>query len=443
MNYNIIRLSGIHYNDAMNEIIERIPSFLTMSYDQQMFALHDNSIMYSNSFSRCMDKLGNKSREIYYDSEILQKNWAEDEGVEYDQDNWLPKILISQIKEYKPDVIHFQGTEANKANLSDFSSVSDVTNLATILKERFPFIRLISMFVGFPCSRERLIGVDILFGGSPAIVRYLEDMDFKSSLIYHGFDDAILAKLNDDKNQDYNFSFLGSSGYTFGQTHQTRYWALMELILRTDIMLWLDERPRSNHKLGSQRNESWKSRSRAAILKKLKNFESERLRSIGSKNYFPAKLRNILKEASVRVEHNTKVDPLLPPIPLHKLFPHRCNEALYGLDMYRALKQSKLTFNIHTDVAGNSVANMRLFEATGVGTCLLSDTRENMPDLFEVDKEVVTYSTIDEAVEKVNYLLENEDVRKEIASAGQRRTLKDHTIFNRYQQIDEVIRSNL
>ena len=86
---------------------------------------------------------------------------------------------------------------------------------------------------------------------------------------------------------------------------------------------------------------------------------------------------------------------------------------------------------------------MRLFEATGVGTCLLSDTRENMPDLFEVDKEVVTYSTIDEAVEKVNYLLENEDVRKEIASAGQRRTLKDHTIFNRYQQIDEVIRSNL
>ena len=443
MNYKILRLAGLHYHDSIKSIFKSNSNFSSLSYDEQLHALYENSVMYSDSFSRNIGMLGNESREIYYDSEILQKKWAEHEGFRYDEDSWAPQILMAQIQRYKPDVIYFQGTEMNKANLSGFSGISDLNNLATILKEWFPFIRLISMFVGFPCSKERLSGVDILFAGSPAIVRYLEDMDFKSTLLYHGFDDAILRKLNDEGNKDYSFSFVGSSGYTFGLTHQTRYWTLMELILRTDLMLWLDERPRSNHKLGPQRNQSWKSRSRSAIVKKIKNYDSKQLRSIALKNYLPAKLRNIAKEALVKVQHNTKVDPLLPPIPLRKLFPHRCNDALYGLDMYRALRRSKLTFNIHTDVTGNSVANMRLFEATGIGTCLLTDTRENMSDLFEVDKEVVTYSSVDEAVEKVNYLLEHEDVRKEIALAGQRRTLNDHTIFNRCEEINEVIQSNL
>ena len=44
---------------------------------------------------------------------------------------------------------------------------------------------------------------------------------------------------------------------------------------------------------------------------------------------------------------------------------------------------------------------------------------------------------MDEAVEKVTYLLDHEDERAEIARAGQKRTLMDHTIFNRCQLIDE------
>ena len=84
-----------------------------------------------------------------------------------------------------------------------------------------------------------------------------------------------------------------------------------------------------------------------------------------------------------------------------------------------------------------------MFEATGVGACLLTDTGHNMPDLFEEDKEVITYRTIDEAVDKVNYLLAHPDEAEQIAKAGQIRTLKDHTIINRCQQIDEVIQKLL
>jgi len=74
---------------------------------------------------------------------------------------------------------------------------------------------------------------------------------------------------------------------------------------------------------------------------------------------------------------------------------------------------------------------------------LLTDTGSNMSDLFEEDKEVVTYRTVDEAVEKVNYLLEHPAEAEQIAKAGQARALKDHTIMNRCLQIDEVIQKLL
>ncbi len=79
----------------------------------------------------------------------------------------------------------------------------------------------------------------------------------------------------------------------------------------------------------------------------------------------------------------------------------------------------------------------------GIGTCLLTDDGKNINDLFEPGKEIITYSSVDEAVEKVTYLLDHEDERAEIARAGQKRTLKDHTIFNRCELIDDEIQSKL
>jgi spore maturation protein CgeB len=86
---------------------------------------------------------------------------------------------------------------------------------------------------------------------------------------------------------------------------------------------------------------------------------------------------------------------------------------------------------------------MRLFETTGVGACLLTDWKENLSELFEPGKEVLTYRSVEECVEKVNYILEHEDERDSIAAAGQRRTLREHTFDNRAARIDEIIRSVL
>ena len=79
---------------------------------------------------------------------------------------------------------------------------------------------------------------------------------------------------------------------------------------------------------------------------------------------------------------------------------------------------------------------MRLFEATGVGTCLISDHGPNISDMFEPDVEIVTYRSVEECIEKVEYLNSRPEERARIAAAGQKRTLTDHSIAKRCATID-------
>ena len=76
-------------------------------------------------------------------------------------------------------------------------------------------------------------------------------------------------------------------------------------------------------------------------------------------------------------------------------------------------------------------------------SCLLTDWKVNLPELYEPDVDVAVYRSVEEAVEKANWLLDHARDREEIARAGMRRTLAAHTFKHRAQQIDEIIREHL
>ncbi len=113
----------------------------------------------------------------------------------------------------------------------------------------------------------------------------------------------------------------------------------------------------------------------------------------------------------------------------------------WGLEMYRALQQSKITLNRHAriDVRGTVQSdwcnNMRMYEATGVGTCLLTEWRPHLADLFEPDREVATYRDTAECAAKIRYYLDHPEERESIARAGQRRTLRDHLYTDRMAEL--------
>ena len=110
--------------------------------------------------------------------------------------------------------------------------------------------------------------------------------------------------------------------------------------------------------------------------------------------------------------------------------------------MYKVLYNSKITVNCHGDLAVYA-ANMRLFEATGVGTLLVTDWKENLHEMFEPGKEVVAYRTPEECAELIRYYLEHDDEREAIACAGQQRTLREHTYYQRMEELVDIVRKYL
>ena len=111
--------------------------------------------------------------------------------------------------------------------------------------------------------------------------------------------------------------------------------------------------------------------------------------------------------------------------------------------MYSVLASSGITFHRGHDVEGTCSSALRIYEATGVGSMLLTDSKQDLDDLFVEGKEYVAYDTVEDAVDKALYYLRNEEERAEIASAGQRRTLADHTLDRRAEQFAEAFENRL
>lgn len=115
----------------------------------------------------------------------------------------------------------------------------------------------------------------------------------------------------------------------------------------------------------------------------------------------------------------------------------------WGLDMYRLLGSAKICVNRHIDVAEGFANNLRLFDASGAGALLVTETARNLGELFEPGREVVTYGAVDELVERIGALLDDDAARADIAAAGQARTLRDHNYAQRVKQLDGELSERL
>jgi spore maturation protein CgeB len=117
--------------------------------------------------------------------------------------------------------------------------------------------------------------------------------------------------------------------------------------------------------------------------------------------------------------------------------------AVWGLEMYEIFHQSLITLNHHIDVADAYAGNGRLFEATGIGTLLVTDWKKNLHEMFEPGREVVAYRSAEECAAMVQYYLEHAEEREAIARAGQQRTLRDHTYYQRMQEFVDIVQQYL
>ena len=78
---------------------------------------------------------------------------------------------------------------------------------------------------------------------------------------------------------------------------------------------------------------------------------------------------------------------------------------------------------------------MRIFDIMACGGFVLAEYSKELGDIFEIGKEVETYSTLDELVLKATYYLDHESEVLEIAERGREAVLKNHTISGRVKHM--------
>lgn len=98
--------------------------------------------------------------------------------------------------------------------------------------------------------------------------------------------------------------------------------------------------------------------------------------------------------------------------------------------------QSKVVLNM----AIKDDINMRVFEALSTGSFLLTNELPTLHHLFEDGVHLVTFKTLDEAVDKARYYLEHDAERERIAEAGYNEFIKKHTYEHRLKTVLEIVK---
>ncbi|MCC6837839.1 MAG: glycosyltransferase [Bacteroidia bacterium] len=406
MSYRFIRVTD-NYPQYIQSYYEKNKQAHLLSYDEQYKAITNHSIEIVSSFGRCLRELGVDAFEIISNDKVLQSTWAKEHGVKENASD--AEIIFEQLKFYRPEIIWLDTTV--------FLNKEWVNRIKSEIKG-------LKLIVGHICAPyNNVIGssfshFDIMFTCTPCFVKEIEEQGGNPYLLYHSFDDQVLKTLETEVNSfpENDFVFTGSLLTGYG-LHKTRI-EYLEEFLRSNINLTIYGNIESQ---------------KTIRMKQLMHYTIKTMLSLGMEGFVDGNsfLRKYKKYADAEINNYSK--RLINSI----------REPVFGLDMFKLLQHSKICFNIHGEIAKVCGGNIRLFEATGAGTCLVTDNKKNMQDLFDVDNEIVVYNNMEECVEKVKWLLDNPVKAAEIAKAGQQRTLKDHTVKKRASELNGLFLERL
>jgi spore maturation protein CgeB len=398
------------YSSYLKDFYENHLQLKGESYLEQKELLDHDAFGWSDFWEKGLAPLGYEVMEIVANAEPLQKCWAKENGIIFDSETWQWQIVYGQIKKFQPTILF----------LEDYSILPSA--LLDELKQNCSSIQLVFSWCGAPYDDASVFKAhDIVLSCIPEMVETFRTLGHRSEHINHAFDPRVLDRLDLKVQPTIDFSFVGQIVRS-NQYHLKREQLLESLVEQVPIYI-----------CSPSSSTSWKGKVKLSLQTMLYQIAQGSVKT-GIPVSSLAKLPKIGNYTTSESKPQALVSPQLRP---------HLHPAVFGLDMFQTLRNSKVALNCHIDISPRSASNMRLFEATGVGTCLITDWKENLTQLFEPGLEIVTYRSAEECAEKVRWLLEHPKERDAIAQAGQVRTLKNHTFARRSIQLDKIIKREL
>ena len=109
-----------------------------------------------------------------------------------------------------------------------------------------------------------------------------------------------------------------------------------------------------------------------------------------------------------------------------------------GTDALKVFYSSKINLNITLRSIASGIP-ARVYDIMSVGGFVMSNWQEEIPELFAEGKEIVTYKTPEELVDKAEYYLRHDDERIRIGINGYRKVKEKHTYEQRLEKIISTI----
>jgi hypothetical protein len=405
----LLRLCTV-YPDYLKSFYGKRPGLAGESFQEQDEAIMYDAFGWADFWKNPLKSMGYETADVVANAESLQRAWAEESGIKQPGKDWLERLALARIEKFKPDILFINDYVTFKRSWID------------TVRSSCPSIKLVLGWCGAPFPDVEVFrGYDAVLSCVPELVETFQHMGHRSYHLNHAFDPKVLDRISGAEKVPHDFTFVGQINRQSG-FHLDREKILLYLAGRTPLTIFsISSRPGpAKHFM--------------AFLRKGVHSMHSGLSRLG----VPEDLLSCIPLVSRGPRYSDH-----PFLPVHPLLGRHLRPGVFGLDMFRVLRDSSVTFNRHLNISVHSSSNMRMFEATGVGTCLLTDHMERTARLFEPDYEVVTYRSAEECAEKALYLLEHPAQRGEIALAGQRRALKDHNYDLRAGDLDRIIKKEL
>ena len=110
-------------------------------------------------------------------------------------------------------------------------------------------------------------------------------------------------------------------------------------------------------------------------------------------------------------------------------------EPIWGNNFYKALINSKMGLNLSRGLPTKYYSSNRIASLMGNGLLTFIDYKTQMNDFFNKN-EIVTYDSIEDLSEKIQYFKKNDKLRKKIASNGRKKYFK---LFNELKMTKYIL----
>jgi len=390
------------YPGAVAAFTARNPGIEDQDAAAQRAAWESFAFGWAGAWGPALAPLGHEFREWWLDLESLARTAARARGAEDARP--IGERIAEEIRAFAPDVL--------------WLDVPDGELLAR-LRSGLPSLRAAVGWVGsavpdVPLWRD----FDLVLSCDAAAVAKLVAQGARAALLHHAFQERVLASLA-SRPPAHDVVFAGQFD-PGAPAHAQREQVLEALLATREVAVFGATAPRGGIAATAMKQAAW---SMAAGL-----------RSVGVPDDAVQKIPGVGRAASWPAPPRGD----LPPRLARALRPPR-----FGLDMYQTLRDSKIALNVQGTGRTHESSNMRLFESTGVGAALLTDAAASLATFFEPGREVITFGTPEECVERATWLLAHDRERVAIAAAGQRRCLAAHTFALRAPRLVELLGSVL